>query len=228
MMYKVIVLGPQRSGTNYLQFLLKRNFYHVKIIYEQFIDTDGVNKHEYIWKHTAYPDRDKLLSKNVIHIGIIKNPYKWVESLERYSADLTDNFGNWKKPMPDYKPAREQFYVEDKNGKKVDVEHAIKLYNKFYNNWMTQDKVTFSVIKYEDLLDDKTDAYKQINHKTGLRIKSKPWADTDQVDQSELFTKERKNYYLNDSQTTLTDFQKEVIKNTVDQNLLRKFSYRLL
>ena len=218
MMYKVIVLGPQRSGTNYLQFLLKRNFYHANIIYE----------HEYIWKHTAYPDRDKLLSKKVIHIGIIKNPYKWVESLERYSADLTDNFGSWKKPMPDYDPDREQFYVEDKSGKKVDVEHAIKLYNKFYNNWMTQDKVTFSVIKYEDLLDDKTDAYKQINHKTRLRIKPKPWIDTNQVSQSDLFTKDRRDYYLNEAESTLTTFQKEVIKNTVDQNLIRKFGYRLL
>lgn len=218
MMYKVIVVGPQRTGTNYLQFLLKRNFYHANILYE----------HDYIWKHTAYPDTYKLRNNKVIHIGIIKNPYKWIESLERYSADLADNFGSWKTPMPAYDPNRESYYVQDSQGIKIDVEHAITLYNKFYNNWIYQEAVSCPIIKYEDLLDNKTDTYYRISQSTGLKIKPKPWTDTNQVDQSEPFTKERKIYYLDDSQTILTDFQKEVIKNTVDQNLLRKFSYRLL
>lgn len=218
MSYKVIVLSPQRSGTNYLQFLLKRNFYHVRVLYE----------HEYIWKHYAYPSKEKKLDPNIIHIGVIKNPYKWIESLRRYSADLSDNFGKWKRPMPEYNNSRERFYVEDRNGKKIDVEHAIKLYNKFYTNWMKQKSVTFAVIKYEDLIDNKQNVYEQIVQKTNLRCKPKPWYDTKKVDQSDDFTEQTRTYYLNETDLSLTTFQMEVIKNTVDPTIMNKFGYKLL
>jgi len=88
-MHRVIILGIQRSGTNYLEYLTKRVYRDVGIMYFDHAD--------YIWKHTAV---EQTLDPKIMHIAITKNPYMWVQSLNRYSADIYRNYGDRSTQMP--------------------------------------------------------------------------------------------------------------------------------
>ena len=67
MIKKITIYGERCSGTNYLESIMKNNF-EIDITWN------------YGWKH-FYGFNDYLNSDNVLFIGIIRNPFDWINSL---------------------------------------------------------------------------------------------------------------------------------------------------
>jgi len=76
---KITVVGAFRSGTNYVQYLLERNFNCAPVI-----DAHG-------WKHGLIrpPYRSDALSIPVV--AVVKNPFAFLVSLFNYKLDADRN-----------------------------------------------------------------------------------------------------------------------------------------
>ena len=79
------IFGIQRSGTNYLEQLINT--------FSGVVATPGVPERGY-WKHSAYP-APRFMPQQDIYFLVIKNPFKWLESLHRYNADLSIRSGTY-------------------------------------------------------------------------------------------------------------------------------------
>ena len=66
------IFGLQRSGTNYLTYLLNENFKHVQVL----VNLGG-------WKHGTYATRD-ILGTEIDLVILAKNPYAWLASVYDY------------------------------------------------------------------------------------------------------------------------------------------------
>ena len=76
------IYGLQRSGTNWLGFLIQENFKDVRVL----VNEGG-------WKH-GYYIIPWSLKKEVDIISIIKNPYSWLVSVYNYwGPDRKKNIG---------------------------------------------------------------------------------------------------------------------------------------
>lgn len=220
------IFGPQRSGTNFLESLLKDNFEDVKIRNQD---------SNYVWKHCAYPEKfkGKLTDNDSINIVIHKNPYKWLESLMRYNADLDNRYGGKREEYKDlYKVVQEgDITVQDKRGKNTNLGGACRLYNDFYHNWENFKGVDVMWVRYEDLLVEESRAriLQQIQNKYKLRKKKGGWAVPKKVGQSDQWTDQRQQDYLN-----MSNFDKleqrhiDLVNKYIDNKLLEKFNYPII
>lgn len=97
------VLGAQRSGTNYLALLLKKNLH---LIPTSFVDPNLCVNHWLLqneisllrnknillhpsckiphWKHSP-PTHSSLFGKKLSYVAIVKNPYSWYISYKRFA-----------------------------------------------------------------------------------------------------------------------------------------------
>lgn len=76
MIKKFTILGERCSGTNFLENAIRRNF-DIDITWD------------YGWKH-FFGFNDYKNSDDVLFIGIVRNPYTWVDSLFRTPHHLQD------------------------------------------------------------------------------------------------------------------------------------------
>lgn len=210
------VFGMQRSGTNFLEQLLKMNYGAKKR-----------NATTSAWKHSI-DDPTEGWQKKLPTIIIHKNPYAWVESI------ATRNTVDWLKTQKTY-PADEEILPIYKLGpKNMNVVNLAKTYRHFHMNWLGRTDIpNYGVIRYEDLLvDDKR--YKillQFNEKFGwhkpandrFRIPSRG-----SVSQSKDYNEEREKYYLDFKPKELTQIQIEAINETIGEDLITKMGYDIL
>jgi hypothetical protein len=80
MITKVTIYGERCSGTNYLEELIKLNF-NITITWE------------YGWKH-FFGFNDLKNSDETLFIGIVRNPYDWLNSFYREQHHLPSSFKN--------------------------------------------------------------------------------------------------------------------------------------
>jgi len=183
------IFGLQRTGTNYLQELCKKNF------------PDKITiVHDFGWKHgpIAYTPlhwveesaRKKAEDKEIDCLVIIKNPYTWIESIKKW----------WPKEY----------------GYELSIEEYIEVYNVRYSSYLYylrhEKPVIFyrrvQLIRYEDLLTNLHGTMNTIYPTEKVR-------DVNNVPLSAKFTKERKVHYLspkpNDRVTKAVDW--EIIKS---------------
>ena len=185
--------GLQRSGTNFLETLLKKNFWisipnlrkershplqkHFRLYDEKTKIPEPKYHNEFTYNHFEEFEHSLGLHKKVQGIIVIsKDPYSWLLSYEKWANKCA-----W--PTPNY--------------------HYIEEYNLFLNKWQEfknqTNKITF--VRYIDLLEKPEEILKQIQAKFELKKKlsifnTKLTLTQKKVAVSDVFTAERKEYYL--------------------------------
>lgn len=191
------MFGLQRSGTNYLEQLLKLNFG---------IQKANRNKHSVIVPNN-YTD------SNLPTFVIYKNIYTWLESI------CMRNRVDWLKIQLMY-PADEPISSDLKLGG-LNIINIAKTYYTFLKNW---EKEPVYFIKYEDLLfkDSREKILNDIEKKFNLRRKNNKWLNVDygKVSQSPNYNSQIENYYKNMQPKYLNEFQINKIKQ-IKQNIYK-------
>ncbi len=185
--------GLQRSGTNFLETLLKKNFKisipnlrkerehplqkHFRLFDDKTKIPEPKYYNGYTFNHFEEFEKSLELNKEVQGIIIIsKDPYSWLLSYEKWANKCA-----W--PTPNY--------------------HYIEEYNLFLNKWREFEKQTYKIVflKYIDLLENPAEILTQIQEKFELKKKrsifyTKLTLSQKKVAVSEVFTHEKKEYYL--------------------------------
>lgn len=185
--------GLQRSGTNFLETLLKKNFKisipnlrkerehplqkHFRLFDDKTKIPEPKYYNGYTFNHFEEFEKSLGLNKEVQGIIIIsKDPYSWLLSYEKWANKCA-----W--PTPNY--------------------HYIEEYNLFLNKWREFEKQTYKIVflKYIDLLENPAEILTQIQEKFELKKKrsifyTKLTLSQKKVAVSEVFTHEKKEYYL--------------------------------
>jgi hypothetical protein len=160
---KVTIYGERCTGTNYLEELITSNF-NVTITWE------------YGWKH-FFGFNDLKNSDDTLFIGIIRNPYTWINSFYREQHHLDKSFKNINKFL------NGEFYSIHANN--TENMHDRNLYtqkryanifemrhtkNKFLIEDMKSLVKNYILIRYEDLIHDFLNTMNKIKEK-GLETK---------------------------------------------------------
>ncbi len=209
--------GLQRTGTNWLEITLQKNFgLHVKNNHQR---NTVRHKHNYI--HTDCKTLDKYDKKIFKQIGgnaqnpqtikyfiTIKHPHSWYLS-----------FRNWQK-----KCRKAEFMQKGINPEYMDR------YNKFYSQWFKFQKENperVYIVKYETLLFSFNNELDNIKDKFNLKKISNgsSYQNTNKVPQSSRWNNKTKNFYLNDGwESKLNNKEREMLKQKVNVEF---FGYKI-
>lgn len=210
-MFKYYMFGLQRSGTNFLEDLVKNNFNGKKL-----------NDQRKSWKHSI--DVPPLYDENTPTLIIHKNPYTWIESIS-----LRNNV-DWIKTQKKY-PADQKtdscFMIGEKQS--MNVINLALTYRHFHETWLDRNHYE---MKYEDLLVDKPreNILDQIREKYALQRAHKNWLipKRGSVSQSRDYNANREEYYIRGVPQTLTEKQIAKVNEIIGASLIRKMGYDVL
>jgi hypothetical protein len=205
------MFGLQRSGTNFLEDLVKNNFNGKKL-----------NDQRKSWKHSI--DVPSIYDENTPTLIIHKNPYTWIESIS-----LRNNV-DWIKTQKKY-PADQKtdscFMIGEKQS--MNIINLALTYRHFHETWL--DKNHYEM-KYEDLLVDKPREIilDQIREKYALQRTHKNWLipKRGSVSQSRDYNANREEYYIRGVPQTLTGKQIAKVNEIIGVSLIRKMGYDVL
>lgn len=216
---KLLQYGLQRSGTNFLEHLLKKK-YKVKILNNNRDRTHPLQKHfrlydekdlipEPQYKNEIYISNFKELE---FHIGkipdfyliISKDPFSWLLSYRKWAKKC-----KW--------PEVNHHYVVE--------------YNLFYGKWLEfanqTDRVLF--VRYHDLIKNANEEMSRLELK--MRLEKKLFLSNfsnsiAKVPQSSRFTKKKIDYYRNEKFYEIFS-KKEIIKvnSIIDQEVVERLGY---
>lgn len=211
------MFGIQRSGTNYLQQLIQKNFCATKM----------KNDQRTCWKHSL--DVPKLWDYGEPTFVIYKNPYLWVESI------ATRNQVDWVATQKRY-PADDKYHIDALNLNGFNLINLAKTWRDFHTTWLKSDNLNprvHIVIKYENLLDPQKRAMtlNTIRHLTNWEMKNKgEWvnAKPGQVSQSRNFTNDSKIYYEKQQPQVLNRMQTGAITHAIGSQLISDMGYKIL
>lgn len=210
---KYSVYGMHRSGTNWLQHLLK-NYKR-----ENYIPV-GTEPKSDNWKHTYTKQK---FNHNQMYLYIYKNPYQWIESVSRNCEDirvLTNKF----------KATNEFMIPADRRGipaGNFDLHSLCSPYNESVGFWLEKSKeYDVRFIYYNDLVKD-------TNHLASIAGLSNEVDDVTLT--SDIKSKyQRKmtdgirDYYLNETPSWLYDNVVEYISNTIDPYIFDTLKFKKL
>lgn len=201
-----VILGLQRSGTNFLEQCLKKNIRNLRIANK---NDDG------IWKH-SYGSNNNL---NLNKIMIVKHPYSWVDSIVRNNQDIKKRY------IRVVKTKDTKYIIDDFN-----LDELIRLWNDFNNYWLEQN---IEYVIYEHIISSYESikevilrvtekySYELIFNENKLIIPNK-------VGQSRPFTEEMRYNYLNYKLYYLSWENVIRINSIIDHHLLNIFNYNLI
>jgi len=187
-MKNVKIIGLQRSGTNYLENLVKLNFRDAHVY--------GPGDISICWKHgmptekTLYETGDRPLTgmgitnivDNNVHVILIEKPKRaWIDSMKRNKVDLEEK--------------RPRLY---KNGNINEVD-ALKFHDKFHKDWisaLSTHNVKFIHVNYIDLLEDYERKLAEIQVAFKLTPSLPKFNDVHKVLQSSKFNAAKKEEYI--------------------------------
>lgn len=213
----ILYSGLQRSGTNFLDVLIKKN-YHVTSL-----NKDG-NKSSPLHKHFRLYDNKEIIPESSYQNGfqildfksyeqifdiipdyylvISKDPYSWLLSYRNW-VELC----RW--------PEVKHHYIEE--------------YNLFYKKWLELSIQTNKIIfiKYIDLLRSPGDELYRLQMKMGLEKLCPYLVHTiNKIEQSGPFTDERRTYYLEEKYLKgYTEKELIEINNIIDMNVISLLGY---
>ena len=210
------IFGVQRSGTNYLESLIDQCT-PLKV-------TAG-NPDTNYWKHSYSPEAEYLFPYD-IHLIVVKHPFKWLESLHRYNADLTLRSGEYEENVFNSEALRQcaKHIIYDSRGMPTSLKGAAELYSTFYNRWydfskQDNNRPTY-LIRYEDVIRNTTKFLKALQRRIGLSFIIKAGGPKN-IDQSSGFPKERIREYLDMRHfSILSDELLDYAKTCFDEELI--------
>lgn len=211
---EVVVFGLQRSGTNYLEQLMVRNFNSMKV-------RNNRDQHpSYTWKH-SYGFYMRRVDSSIIHLYVVKNPYVWIDSMIRKKVTSKHHLSiisHYKDILEISDPA---FNVHG-----LDIVKMAKLWND-HSIWFHSDavrtKLDYTKILYKDLISSEENLVsilKEIHDKHGLDRKEKYIENPDKVDQSNLWTDEAKLRYMADELEYLPKDKLPLISEHLNEGIL--------
>jgi hypothetical protein len=223
----VKIHGLQRSGTNYLAYLVNENFKNTEIL----VNAGG-------WKHGCYCIRD-IMGDDELHVlVIVKNPFAWLFSVYDYwkhnslGPDLTDV------SFEDFIKGRATFEYQSSVPFMIRAANAVQYWNNMNYHWASirLKEKNVCVVAYERLLDDKKKTLDAISEKFGLDKKHKNYKNTnkqptpsgEEVKMSDRKFEKKKFYldcqYLNAYSPSLIEF----VNKEVDPELMQIFGYEMV
>lgn len=210
---KYYLFGLQRSGTNFLRFMLHKN-----------LDVKNLNRnaiyHRVNWKHSVNIPRE--YRPGFPTLVIYKNPYLWIESL------CLRNNGRWNQTQNKY-PATKPNKNPDLNLKGMNVENLIKTYRDFHVNWFGVQPTT---VMYEKLIDDNYKKYflEKISDKYDFNRMHRNWVypSYGEIGQSNDYNRERELYYIRGIPEELTRAHIDIINSTIGEDMFDKLGYKML
>ena len=211
----VTIYGERCSGTNYLEELINENF-------------DVTIKWDYGWKH-FFGFNDLTNSKDTLFIGIIRNPYTWINSFYRTQYHLPKHFKNINSFIND------EFYSIHKNNKEIMEDRNIYTKERYKNifemrytkiKFLTEDMPklvdNYILITYENLIEDFNNTLNKIKNK-GLIIKKNikyPLNIT-------YYKKNKKILFDKESNQTKNHILNEMIKDKLQIKYEKKLNYTI-
>lgn len=208
------IFGLQRSGTNFLEQIIERNF--------------GVrkqNRNNSCWKHSIDPPEGWTAQHPTFIIH--KNPYTWVESI------CYRNTVDWIKRQTTYpaKEGPEELLLGPSN---INVKNLALTYAHFQRSWTLKqaEKEKVSIIRYEDLLvqDSREKILEDINSNIYQKRKHDRWIipARGKVSQSKDYNEDRESYYLNMKPSKLSEYHISVINEVLGEDLITDLGYDIL
>lgn len=199
---KIFINGLQRTGTNYALKLFQQNIPNVE--FYDYADPQ--------WKHDFFQGRFLNNLPNKI-LTIIKHPYSWIESIcFRNCVDIKTYFPN--------------YYLhttQDGCGIfQINLKNLCELYYDWYNTWLNIPQV--NLIQYERLLTER-DVRKNMIRIFNINLKR--IVIPNNIPQSYDFVHERKELYKNYKTQYLNDSQKQIIKDSLPKDFLKRINYIL-
>jgi len=211
------VFGIQRTGTNYLAFLVGNNMNLDRST--PVLNDPGVLQGESGWKHGPIPRIDNIdetlrRAANNKAVILIKNPYTWYTSILKWI-------------MPAKATSYDGFLG-------ITPAHVFKKYNSLYEDHKdfllgnnTNTVYTDSIlIRYEDLIANTNKIIQGAADRFNVTLNN-GFIDTNMVLQSAPFTESIRNYYI--AQKPLYDEKTiEKVDDAVDWELMKFYGYRRL
>jgi len=206
--------GLQRSGTNYLQTLVEKNFKDVRL------NRDFPSE---FWKHAIDMPESQYICPTTFLFVVHKNPYTWIESL--FKIDI-----GWKQKQTTYDASvgPEEHMIDGWN-----IVSLAKTYKHFHNTWIWKLDKRFHHrsldVRYEDLLvtDDRNMILSEIQKRFGPEKRGR-WINPSIVPMSGSFTNKMQDYYLKGIPEKLSDFHIDLINETIGEDKIRSLGYEVL
>lgn len=212
--------GLQRSGTNYLEKLLKNN-YRVRFL------NSNKDRSSPLQKHCRLYDNKTMIPEPQYHNDIV------VENFEQFEALF--------KSPPDYYLVVSKdpysWYLSYKawaqKCKWPDVRHHyIEEYNLFYGKFLELSSQTdkFIFIRYADLVKDANAVLNQLEKNMNLKKRLLAriiFKSPTKVSQSSGFTDDRRNYYT--EQKFLSKYNEkelELLNSLIDSQVINRLGYK--
>jgi hypothetical protein len=224
-----ILYGVQRSGTNYAQQVMLKNFRDIHFPKQQSSRCLPTHKHFRLYDeksmipdirysnaftYRSFTDFKKHLEKVAgkefnTFIICIKDPCSWYLSYKKHAR---------KNKYPYFKRSLNSHYLID--------------YNLFYRKWYdfsmeAPDEVL--LLKYEDLIEDLDGSLQRIGKKFKLEKSSDVLVNPGKVPMNRTFTKAKSVYYKEKKYLDLiSDRDKGVIQHLLDPEVLSAMNYQII
>lgn len=229
MEHAALLYGMQRTGSNFTEQVVLRNFKNVRFYNNDFARCLPVHKHFRLYDEKAViPDvrfyntftyksfKDfkkhvELISGREIKVFIvtIKDPYSWYVSYKKHAKK--NKFTYIKKSLNSH-------YIID--------------YNLFYRKWLdfsleAPDEVL--LVKYEDLIGDLDASLQSLGDKLKLDRSSELNINPTKVLMNKRFTVSRSNYYRDSKYLELiSERELSVIQHLLDPELISSMNYQII
>lgn len=198
------IFGLQRSGTNFLENILRTNYKATKL-----------NRTTKSWKHSI--DVPEGYNSKKPTVLIHKNPYTWVESI------CLRNKVDWLKTQKTY-PADE---IEDEHLSlgRMNIKNLAKTYKHFHDTWLSQD---IHIIQYEMLLEKSEKLLGDLETSFGWNRTSSTLSipPRGKVSQSKDYDETREKYYKSQTPKKLTKYHIKTINDILGDDTFKKLGYK--
>lgn len=220
------IYGLQRSGTNWLTFLLNENFRDVNVL----VNEGG-------WKHGHYY-APWILKKEVHVVSIIKNPYSWLVSVYNYWGPKREkNIGPDLQGVEFSDFIRNRYIGEKQKGLPflMRAKNPVQHWNNMNIHWLSlslkQKKSCF--VTYETLIESLAPSLEMLCQNLGLKkLHENQWINQEKtfVPSSKAWKVGEKNfdidYYRNQAWMSMyTPELIEFVNNEIDLDLMAQFGY---
>lgn len=206
---RCVILGIQRSGTNFAETVFKQNFSNIQIVH---------NDRTYIWKHSYNIDLDRF-KDDVLHIYITKSPYCWIESIMRKKVDILKR-NDWIKSD---EKTPDRFKYND-----IDILKTAKLWNdhcEWFSREEVRQKIKYEKVQYEEIIQSKKRMFDFLkhcsdNHKLNSNFQTYQELNIPtKVSQSEEWNQNKTDMYVNQRLKVLEWDQTEEINKRITQSV---------
>ena len=207
---KALIYGMQRTGTNYLETLIKKNFSTLEFCNIQYTRCLPGHKHfrlydekslvpepQYIndFRYSSFKEfkqhaEDNVGEKIERFVVVMKNPFSWYLSYLKHAKKNKYNV---------LKRAFNSHFMVD--------------YNAFYAKWFKFQKEApkeVIILRYEDTLEDLPRYLKELEQKLNVPKTSADIENPKNVGMSKTFTSDKLNYYKN--QEFMKDLKEDEVK----------------